>query len=150
MFIACPLSHNTDFFSSHVYSDKFHVRAICPITELSTGSSHSCSQYTVTSAWAVVFACVRFVCVCHHISQPHLRVGRNALQLLVLLKALISALTSSGGQVNKQIMLKEASNLNAHTCIHRYCCVGPSVPLAERVNPCMESQATCLFQTKVS
>lgn len=25
---------------------------------------------------------------------------------------------------------------------HSYCCVSPSVPLAERVNPHMESQAT--------
>lgn len=115
---ACPLSHNADFLCSHVYSDKFHVWAICPITELSAGSSHSCSQHTVTSAWAVVFACVRFICVWHHISQPHLRVGLNALQLLVLLKALISALTSSGEQVNKQIVLKKALSLNAHT--HAY------------------------------
>lgn len=52
---------------------------------------------------------------------------------------------------NKQIMLKEAWSLNAvQTCIHTYCCVSPSVPLAEGVNPCMESQATWLLQTKVS
>lgn len=35
-------------------------------------------------------------------------------------------------QVKKQIMLKEAWSMNARTCIQRYCCVGPSVPLMER------------------
>lgn len=158
---ACPWSYNTKLFCMYACSDMFHACAICHITELATGSRtpgkmsaaniqsllcgwfglyvcvggcvHRCWEYILWHASAYVWV-GRCVGVCGSLWEVYMVDNQ--------IKWVVFHIDFHGRQVNKQIMFKEAWSLNAHTCIHRYCCVGPSVPLAERVNPCMESQAT--------
>lgn len=149
-------------------SSMYHARAICHITELTTGSCQTYLQPTYKSlpcGWFGLYVCVggwAGMCISKYRQITWPRLCRwewaavltwGSLREVCLLDCNMADyqikgfhITFLGEQVNKQIMLKEAWSMNAHTCVHRYCCVGPSVPLAERVNPCMESQesqATC-------
>lgn len=124
----CPLLRSP-LYRSHVYDDMLHVCAICHRTEISTGNIHSLPCGGAVHMFVGISLCI------YTFGGPPVWFGPGdsckrftGVNVCHMLK---------DEQVNNEIMLKEAWIQYPHTCIHRFCCVGPSVPLAERVNPRM-------------